>query len=192
MSRETWISVDVETSGPTPSTGSLLAIGACVVGAPERAFSVEIRPLPDRPWRADAERVHGFTRAALGVHGRDVGDAIRDFVAWVEAEAAGGRAVFVGFNATFDWMWIADHAWLHAGRNPFGTSGLDLKALYLGLHLGEIQEWRETALERVTQRYVTGLAHTHHALHDAREQAEICRLLLAVRGVRPPGFGGPE
>ena len=28
MTAETWVSVDVETSGPTPHTGSLLSIGA--------------------------------------------------------------------------------------------------------------------------------------------------------------------
>ena len=184
---ETWISVDVETSGPTPSTGSLLSIGACVVGAPERAFLVEIRPIPGRPWSQSAQKIHGLTRAHLDEHGREPADAIRAFIEWVEKEAAGRRAVFVGFNAPFDWMWIADHAWAHAGRNPFGSSALDLKALYLGLHLGEIQGWRETDLTHVTKRYETGLPHTHNALDDAREQAEVCRLLLAVRKVTPPG-----
>ena len=29
MADEVWFSVDVETSGPTPSSGSLIAIGAC-------------------------------------------------------------------------------------------------------------------------------------------------------------------
>ena len=122
-----------------PSTGSLLSIGACVVGAPERAFLVEIRPIPGRPWSESAQKVHGLSRRHLDEHGREPADAIRAFIEWVEKEAAGRRAVFVGFNAPFDWMWIADHAWAHAGRNPFGSSALDLKALYLGLHLGEIQ-----------------------------------------------------
>jgi ribonuclease T len=187
VTEETWISVDVEASGPTPSTGSLLSIGACVVGDPERGFYVEIRPLPDRPWGADAQRVHGLTRTHLEAHGSDVGEAVRAFVEWVEAATAGRRAVFVGFNAPFDWMWIADHAWQHAGRNPFGKSALDLKALYLGMHLPEIRTLRETSLAHVTRRYPPGMRHTHGALHDAREQAAICRLLLAARGAEPPG-----
>ncbi len=33
---EVLISVDVETSGPTPGTGSLIAIGACPVFDPDR------------------------------------------------------------------------------------------------------------------------------------------------------------
>jgi ribonuclease T len=184
---ETWISVDVEASGPTPSTGSLLSIGACVVHDPQRAFYVEMRPLPDRPWSVQAQRVHRLTRAHLNAHALEVGEATRAFVDWVEAEAAGRRAVFVGFNAPFDWMWIADHAWQHAGRNPFGSSALDLKALYLGMHLPEVSSWRETSLAHVTGRYPPGLPHTHGALDDAREQAAICRLLLAARGAEPPG-----
>jgi len=31
---EVLVSVDVETSGPTPGTGSLIALGACLVVAP--------------------------------------------------------------------------------------------------------------------------------------------------------------
>jgi len=75
------------------------------------------------------------------------------------------------------------------GRNPFGTSALDLKALYLGLHLPEVRTWRDTSLALVTRRHPTGVAHTHGALDDAREQAEVCLLLLAERGVEPPGIG---
>ena len=33
--------------------------------------------------------------------------------------AAGRRPVFVGFNATFDWMFVADYLWRFAGRDPF-------------------------------------------------------------------------
>ena len=36
------ISVDVETSGPSPTTGSLLSVGACLVDDPERAFYREL------------------------------------------------------------------------------------------------------------------------------------------------------
>ena len=189
MTDELWFSVDVETSGPTPSTGSLVSVGACVVGAPERTFYAEVQPLPDRPWSVEAQRVHGLSRAHLEASGRDVGEAIQAFVEWVESESAGRRAVFVGFNAPFDWMWIADLAWARVGRNPFGKSALDLKALYLGLHLPEVTAWRETSLSHVTKRYPTGMPHTHSALDDARGQAEVCQLLLAARGVVPPSGG---
>ena len=82
-------------------------------------------------------------------------------------------------------MFVADAAWRHLGRNPFGASALDLKALYMGRHLNEVERWRDTSRVRMLERYPVDLPHTHHALDDAREQAAICRGILA--GARGDG-----
>ena len=57
------ISVDVETSGPSPGTGSLLAIGACLVDEPAQSFYRELQPDPGTAWDPDAAPVHGLDRA---------------------------------------------------------------------------------------------------------------------------------
>jgi DNA polymerase III alpha subunit (gram-positive type) len=102
------------------------------------------------------------------------------FETWlVQVVPDGSRPVFVALNAPFDWMFVADAAWRHLGRNPFGASALDLKALYLGRHLDTVGRWRDTSRVRMLERYPVGLPHTHHALDDAREQAAICRAILA-------------
>jgi DNA polymerase III epsilon subunit-like protein len=176
---EAWISVDVEASGPTPSTGSLIAIGACLVDQPEVQFEATLTPIPGLPWSDAAERVHGLSREHLAREGSPPEHVMPSFVDWVDTVAAGRPAVFVGFNATFDWMFVADYAWRFVGRNPFGIAGLDLKALYLGRHLGDLRRWSETTRRQVLQRYPVDLPHTHAALDDAREQAELCRLILA-------------
>ena len=176
---EAWISVDVETSGPTPGSGSLIAIGACLVGQPEVRFVATLRPIPGLPWSADAERVHGLSRERLAAEGATPQNAMRLFADWVDTVAAGRRPVFVGFNATFDWMFVADYLWRFAGRNPFGTSGLDLKALYLGRHLGDVWSWAETTSDHVSRRYDVKMVHTHLPLDDALEQAAMCRAILA-------------
>jgi ribonuclease T len=173
---ETWISVDVETSGPTPATGSLLAIGACLVDRPEEGIELLLRPDPALPWSDAAEEIHGLARDRLARDGLEPGEAMQELAAWLErAVPAGSRPVLVAFNAPFDWMFVADAAWRHLGRNPFGTSALDIKALYLGHHLDEVHSWAETSNRHVRVRYPVGAPHTHRALEDAREQAEICR-----------------
>jgi ribonuclease T len=182
---EAWISVDVEASGPTPGTGSLIAIGACLVDQPEVQFEATIAPIPGLPWSDAAQRVHGLTREVLAVEGTSPENAMRSFVDWVDTVAAGRRAVFVGFNATFDWMFVADYFERFVGRNPFGPSGLDLKALYLGRHLGEVRRWAETTSDRVVARYDVPLPHTHAPLDDALEQAQICRKILEGAGITP-------
>lgn len=176
MHAETWISVDVETSGPTPATGSLLAIGACLVDSPEQGIEILLRPDPGLPWREDAEAVHRLSRDRLAREGLEPGRAMELLAAWVDdVVPPGSRPVLVSFNAPFDWMFVADYAWRHLGRNPFGISALDLKALYLGRHLDSIERWAETTKHHVRRRYPIDLPHTHGALDDAREQAEICR-----------------
>jgi ribonuclease T len=175
---ECWISVDVETSGPTPSTGSLVAIGACLVDRPDRTFSIELQPIPGLPWSDKAEGIHGLTRERLA-GAPEPATAIAAFATWVEREAGADRPVFVAFNATFDWMWVADYFWRYLGRNPFGVSGLDIKALYLGRRLPEVQHWTETTSDHVRARFPVDLPHTHAALDDALEQAAMCRRIVA-------------
>jgi len=175
---EAWISVDVEASGPTPGTGSLVAIGACPVDRPEASFYVELQEIPGMPWGTEEERVHGISRAHLAEHGASPPAAMRAFAHWIERECDGATPVFVAFNATYDWMWVADYFHRFHGSNPFGVSGLDLKALYLGRHLPEVTEWRQTVRGAVRERYPTPVRHSHHALDDAREQAELCRRML--------------
>ncbi len=189
MTAETWISVDVETSGPTPATGSLIAIGACLVERPEEGIELLLRPDPELPWLAEAESIHGLARDSLLRDGLEPALAMARLEAWLaRVVPAGSRPIFVALNAPFDWMFVADAAWRHLGRNPFGTSALDIKALYLGRHLEEVERWRDTSRLRMLERYPVDLPHTHDALDDAREQAAICRAILASAGA--PGDAG--
>ena len=103
-------------------------------------------------------------------------NAMRSFVDWVEAVAAGRRPVFVGFNATFDWMFVADYAWRFVGRNPFGAVGLDLKALYLGRISGEVRRWSETTSDRDPAALSDRDCRTRTRRSTTPcEQAEMCR-----------------
>jgi DNA polymerase III epsilon subunit-like protein len=180
---EVLISIDVEASGPSPGTGSLLSIGACLVSDPGIAFYREIRPIPGLPWDRAAERVHKLRKADLERDGQHPEVAMAEFADWVEQVADGGQPVFVGFNAPFDWMYVADYLHRFVGRNPFGYSALDLKAVYLGRH--GVGRWAETTKEHVSTRHPVPGRHTHNALDDARRQALLARSILG------PGVGAP-
>ncbi|CAN5644122.1 hypothetical protein BH18CHL1_BH18CHL1_03700 [soil metagenome] len=183
---EILISVDIEASGPTPSTGSLVAVGACLVGDLEVFFYEEIRPAEGAPWDTATEPIHHLTRRHLAEHGAPAHETAARWASWIEAVAGGSTPIMVGFNAAFDWMFVADLFHRHLGRNPFGVSAIDLKAVYLGRYA--VQEWRRTTRRDVSVRHPTDLPMTHNALADARSQAELARLLL------PSGLGdiGPS
>jgi ribonuclease T len=179
MPAETWVSVDVEASGPTPHTGSLLAIGACLVADEEQGIELLLRPEPDMPWTDEAAAIHGLDRSRLEREGLEPPEAMRAFERWLqEVVPAGSRPVFVALNAPFDWMWVADAFWRWLGHNPFGPSALDVKALYLGRHLPEVGQWSETGRVRMLDRYPVELPHPHTALADAQEQAVLVRRML--------------
>lgn len=172
---EVLVSVDVEASGASPSTGSLIAIGACLVDDPSVNLYLELKPLPGLPWSDDAERIHGLSRAHLEANGLEPAPAMERLARWVNESAAGRQAVFIGFNAAFDWMFVTDYLHRFTGRNPFGHSALDIKAYFMGRR--NLSRWADTGYEAVARALQLGHGHTHHALDDAQEQAEIMRVL---------------
>ncbi|HUP83952.1 MAG TPA: 3'-5' exonuclease [Candidatus Limnocylindria bacterium] len=179
MSREVLISVDIEASGDSPSNGSLVSIGACLVDDPSVGIYLELKPVADLPWSAEAEGVHKLTREHLEQHGHDPAGAMRRFDDWVRERADGGWPVFVGFNAPFDWMFVADAFWRYLGRNPFGISALDLKSLYMGSH--GVTTWEQTRKVHIARELGVRFEQTHNALDDARDQASLARVLLLQR-----------
>lgn len=181
---EVFVSVDIEASGPSPSIGSLLSIGACLVDHPSVAIYLELKPLDDQAWDPAAAKVHGLALEHLQKSGLEPAEAMTQLDSWVAQSADGGRPVFVGFNAPFDWMFVADYFWRYIGRNPFGISALDLKSYYMGRD--GLKRWEETRRVHLDKRLGLEPDHNHHALDDARGQAALARLLLGRTG---PGEG---
>ena len=176
---EILVSVDIEASGPSPSTGSLIALGACLVDEPAVGIYLELQPIPGHPWSHEAEAVHGLTPEHLAKQGLEPGLAMRRLNGWLADVAAARQPVFVGFNAPFDWMFVADYCHRFLGANPFGISALDIKAYYMGRQ--RIERWADTARLLVADRYGLDKTHSHHALDDAREQAQLMRVLRERR-----------
>jgi DNA polymerase III epsilon subunit-like protein len=177
-----FVSVDVETSGPSPSRHALLAIGACLVDDPDEGFYAELKPGAAEAV-PEAVAVSGLDLARLEREGADPAEAFADFEAWLgRVIPDGARPVFVGFNASFDWMWVCDGFHRHLGRNPFGHSALDVKALYMG-RTG--MPWPATGFTAVAARFGYTDALPHHALDDARLQAALFRAILQLPPPNP-------
>lgn len=176
----TYISVDIEAAGPSPSDYAMLSVGACLVDEPEADLPAGVEPSfyvelqPDRDKALDsAMSVGGFTLDGLRASATAPAVAMQRFADWVEAVTpAGHRPVMVGFNAVFDWMFVADYFHRYLGTNPFGHSALDIKAFYLGV---TGSSWAGTSMNFVAERYGLDIALTHNALDDARDQAALFR-----------------
>jgi ribonuclease T len=173
---EVYVSVDVETSGPIPSEYSLLSLGATVVGAPDRSFYLQLRPLNQNAVPA-ALAVSGFDLQDLAQRGEEPSAGFTRFRDWIADVNGNRKTVFVGFNAGFDWSFVNWYFHRYLGENPFGFSPHDIKAYYMGLS-GSL--WAQTTSSKLPTRFqpTEGVA-THNALDDARVQAEMFAKLLA-------------
>lgn len=168
--REVLISVDVETAGPNPSAYSMLSIGACLVVDPEQNFYVELKPVNDA-MTTEALSISGLTLEYLEENGEPPEAGMKKFDGWIAAAVPSpGVPVFVGFNASFDWMFVCDYFERFLGRNPFGHSAIDIKSFYLGMAGGS---WAETSLRFLSPRYLDGRPLSHNALGDAQDQAAL-------------------
>jgi ribonuclease T len=181
---DVYISVDIEAAGPVPGLYSMLSLGACVIGDPASAFYAELRPITDAAV-PEALRVTGFDLAKLATAGEAPADVMRRFADWIAETVQGGHAVFVGFNASFDWSFVNWYFHRFLDENPFGIAPIDIKSFYMGL---SGVAWSETTSRRLPDEFqphsIEGAE--HNALADARRQADIfARLIAAARARRP-------
>ncbi|MGW7526812.1 3'-5' exonuclease [Streptomyces sp. NPDC054783] len=187
------ISVDIEADGPIPGPYSMLSIGAAVAGTqdacgftpadPERqTFYRELRPVSGG-FVQEALAVSGLDRDRLAAEGAEPAVALAEFSAWVREVSAGAQPVMCGCPASYDWTFLYWYLSRFTGESPFGHSGcLDMKTLYAakaGLPL------RAVAKGTMPRHLLSRRRHTHHALDDAIEQAELLANLMAW-----PGPGG--
>ena len=178
---DVFLSADVESDGPIPGPYSLLAAGLCVAGTYDGArferadpasltWYRELRPISD-DWLPDALAVSGLDRDRLVAEGDDPADAMRAATAWVEEVCDGGRPVLVAYPLSFDWMFLHWYWHRFTGGSPFGHSScLDIKTL-MQQHTGDVLD--RILKSRPPDDVAPTHPHTHHALDDAIEQAEL-------------------
>ncbi|RJL33282.1 exonuclease [Bailinhaonella thermotolerans] len=193
MRAEIYVSADVEADGPIPGPYSMLSFGFAVAGRAEgrrftavdpleRTFYAELRPISEEFVPASVA-VTGLDRDRLVREGRDPAEAMAEAAAWVAS--LGGSPVLVAYPLAYDWTWLYWYFERYApGGSPFGHSrALDIKTLYAA-KAGVPVKW---ATKRQMPRHLQSTRpHTHHALDDAVEQAELFQNLMLW-----PGPGSP-
>ncbi|MGW2308937.1 3'-5' exonuclease [Actinomadura luteofluorescens] len=193
--REVYISVDVEADGPIPGPYSMLSFGMSACGTfdghefksadpAETTFYAELKPVSD-DYVPEALAISGLDRDQLAAEGREPGEAMSAAADWVKAVAASADAspVLVAYPLGFDWMFLYWY-WTRFAQDgsPFGHSRhLDLKSMY-ATKAG-------TSIVRSTKRQMpaellSDRPHTHNALDDAIEQAELFHHLVRWQGAR--------
>lgn len=192
---DVYVSADVEADGPVPGLYSMSSIGLVVAGRydgsvlerprePE-TFYRELKPVTER-FDPAAAAVSGLDRDALARDGADPRTAMGDLAAWVEdvARRYDARPVFAAYPASFDWGFVHHYLIAYHGSSPFGFSGvLDMKTFYAA-RSGAV--FARATKRSMPAHLLSRRPHTHHALDDALEQADLLANLLAHRPGLPP------
>ncbi|WP_206018354.1 3'-5' exonuclease [Roseovarius nitratireducens] len=194
---DAYISVDVETDGPIPGPYSMLSLGMAYCGhfdgrsleitpQPKETFYIELSPISDT-YENEALHVNGLDRNRLlreGVHPEHAMSRAAD---WINKVSGDNRPIFVAYPASFDWLWMHWY-FLRFTRHgsPFGHSGcFDLKtaiAVKGGIPVSRASK------SQLPSAFQSDLPHTHNALDDALEQANIFFKLMVWDDGRPNIF----
>lgn len=182
MRPDVYISADVETDGPVPGRHSMLSFGLAVAARYDgrslepadpasQTFYRELRPAFDEIDQ-QALAISGLDRTRLLAEGSDPAEAMQAAAAWVVEVGGQHHPVMVAFPLAFDWLWLQWHFLRFCPEgSPFSFSScLDMKTLFWARQGTPIEGAGKDDLPlglRPASR------HTHHALDDAIEQAEI-------------------
>lgn len=177
---DVYFSADVETDGPIPGPYSMLSFALVEIGRfdgqrlirPEtpRTFYTELRPIGDR-WDPEALAVNGLDRAALLRDGADPTAAMDAARAFVDDVACEDVPVLVAYPLSFDWSFLYWYFVEYGGRSPFNHSRcFDLKTAFAVKGRRKVSN---AGRDQLPDFLRPSILHTHHALDDAMEQAEI-------------------
>ena len=181
-----FISVDVETDGPIPGANSMLSIGAAAFTGDRRmhgTFSANLELLDGAVPDEDTMKWWSIQGAAWDAHRKNLrhpAHAMVDFIAWVAdmTVASGGKPVFVGYPAGFDFTFVYWYLISFVGQSPFAFTALDIKTYAMAVLGADYTSITKRTLGRFME---PDLKHTHVALDDAIEQGYLFLNLRAAR-----------
>jgi 3' exoribonuclease, RNase T-like len=195
--KEIYIMVDIEADGPIPSEYNMNSIGAAafaVNGAdgklealdpenPAHQFYAELKPHSPNFIPA-AIAVGGFTHEQLMLTGATPENAMKAFVAYAERlrQQYDARPIFVGYPLGFDWIFTYWYLMKFVGSSPFGfSSHRDLKTEFA---IRDNCLISDSVKSKMPRALFGNKKHTHNALDDAIEQADLAWNIMNWDGNR--------
>lgn len=175
--KEMFFSIDIETDGSAPGINSMLSIG-CVAFDPDTGqkfgtFSMNLHPLPNAVEDpATMQFWKDFPNAyALAIYNAQTPFFVMwEFSKWITKTRGNSKAV-AACQPTWDFHFIHWYFINFCGHSPLGHGAYCIKTLcatVLGL------DFLKTRKKKLPKGWAGGLPHTHCALDDAMEQANIC------------------
>lgn len=190
MSKEIYLSCDVEADGRIPGRNSMLSFGISAITINKEVISSFTRNLKTLPgaiedpdtmefWRENPVAWDETTR-----NPQDPEKAMRECFTWIMKlrNDTGLKPVLMAFPGGYDFMFFHWYMNYFASHNPCGWSVLCIKS-YAAAHL-KIDFSNSTKRNFPKRWFQAGLPHTHVAIDDATEQGALAiNLMREVRNL---------
>jgi hypothetical protein len=188
---DVYFSADVETDGPIPGPFSMLSFGLVLAGTfdgkkfsrPAKycdTFYRELEPVSNE-FQEDALRINGLDRGRLLREGATPSVAMTEASNWVKMIAGNGHPVLVAYPLSFDWSFLYWYFIKFSTEgSPFDYSRcFDIKTAFAVKARIPIAS---AGRSRLNPNLRPDSNHTHNALEDAIEQAQVFANLFEWEG----------
>lgn len=205
LSSKLYFSADIEASGSVPGLYSMLSLGFCVVGAREKNFYRELKPITYRyklealkvgslglrcleeiqkeDPRYDPKSKHFSPRCVLRYLTRNATPpykAMCELNNWVRAIAGTNEPIIAAAPASFDVSFISYYfAQFFKGQNPFRHKSEDINSFYRGVSRNAYAHCKDLEIPDTRNP-------EHNALEDAMHQAKEFEHVLSLIGYSSP------
>ena len=172
--QEIYVSTDIEADGPIPGVYSMLSLASAAFtesGEMVGTYSVNLECLGGATQDPDTMRWWSTQPDAWKACREDQvppGAAMMEYANWVEG--LGGKPVFVGYPAGFDFTFVYWYLMRFERKSPFSFSALDVKSYVMAVLA---KPYRKCTKRNFPKRWFSTRPHTHVALDDAIEQGEM-------------------
>jgi len=175
MSKELlYVSTDIEADGRIPGFNSMLSFGSAAFlpsGDMIGTFTANLTCLPNAT--ADKETMEWWKtqKEAWENYRKDLQepfDAMNKYVAWLKAFER--KCIFVGYPATYDFLFVYWYLIKFTGESPFGFAALDIKSYIAGM---TGWDFNDCTKRNFPKHWFGKGRHNHIALDDAIEQGEL-------------------
>jgi hypothetical protein len=179
---DAYFSADVETDGPIPGPFSILSFALVYAGSFDgqrfqrphnyaQTLYKELKPISEN-FEPEALRVNGLDRLRLCREGEAPEKAMTEATCWVRRIAGPSQPVLVAYPLSFDWSWLYWYfVRFSTEGSPFKYSRcFDLKTAFAVKARAPISEAGRSQIDPSLR---SKHPHTHNAVDDAIEQAEI-------------------
>jgi hypothetical protein len=177
---EIYVSTDIEADGPIPGENSMLSIGSAAFysnGELISTYSANLRTLPGAKQDPDTMQWWATQPAAWKACRKDLEDpieAMREYSEWLSALP--GKPIFVGYPASYDFLFVYWYLIKFTGSSPFSFSALDIKTYAMAILKCSFKNAAKKNFPK--SWFDKNTEHTHVAVDDAIEQGKLfCNML---------------